>query len=125
MNAHRKVLIIDDTLLIRAMAEGVLKQAGFEVKSAADGAEGKEIWAGWHPDVVFLDLTMPEESGWDVLAEMKSSPEGKDTPVYILSGEDDPAAAEEAAKRGAAGFIHKPFTSAQLLDAVNAVISAN
>jgi two-component system chemotaxis response regulator CheY len=122
MNAQRKVLIIDDTLLIRAMAEGVLKQAGFEAKSAADGGEGKEIWAEWNPDVVFLDLTMPGESGWDVLGEMKSKPEGKDTPVYILSGEDDPATAREAVERGAVGFIHKPFTSAQLLEAVTAVI---
>lgn len=122
MSRHTKILVIDDAVLIRAMAEAVLKQAGYDVRTAADGAEGRELWSEWHPDGVFLDLTLPDESGWDILSEMKATPGMGTAPIYILSGEDDPDVAELAVLRGAAGFIHKPFTSDQLLDALSTSI---
>ncbi len=117
----KRILIIDDTILVRAMAETFLKQAGFEVTGAGCGADGRKAWNESSPDLVFLDLSMPDESGWDVLAAMRATDAGKDTPVYILSGEDDPALTDQAISRGALGFIHKPFTNEELLEAVSSL----
>jgi CheY-like chemotaxis protein len=121
----RKVLIIDDTILVRAMAEAALAPEGYDVLGATCGADGREQWRLWRPDVVFLDLTMPDESGWEVLEAMRATPEGARTPVFILSGEDDPAVAADATARGAQGFIHKPFTNSELLDALSSLSPAS
>jgi CheY-like chemotaxis protein len=117
----KKILIIDDTILVRAMAEAILAPAGYKITCAINGADGRTKWSSWNPDLVFLDLSMPDESGWDVLEAMRATPQGASTPVYILSGEDDPAVAEDATNRGALGFIHKPFSNSELLEAVSSL----
>lgn len=113
MGSGLKILVVDDTRLIRALAERILVRAGHEVRLACDGSEAREQWRAWRPDVVLLDLVMPDESGWDVLGDMQ--PAAEDGPVVLIFSGDDDLHEDEACERGARGVIRKPFTADILL----------
>lgn len=90
MNAQKIVLIEDDEILSKVLYSE-LTDAGFEVAQAFDGEAGLELVRSKRPDLVLLDLVLPKKHGFDVLAELKKSPETKSIPVIILTllGEDE------------------------------------
>lgn len=82
----KKILIIDDEADIRVFLETLLKEHGFETKSAADGDTGFDLLKSFKPDLVTLDIIMPRETGHKFYRELLKDPETKDIPVIILSG---------------------------------------
>jgi two-component system chemotaxis response regulator CheB len=103
----KKVLVVDDSALMRKLLTGVLIEAGYEVKSARNGAEGVEMVVEWHPDVVTLDINMPEMDGLTALSLIMSA---RPTPVVMVSSltEKGALATFEALALGAIDFIPKP-----------------
>lgn len=114
-----KVLVVDDSDVLRRIAVFNLKRANFEVHEATDGLSGLEKMKQIKPDVVVLDVMMPNLDGFGVLKEMRNEPELSNIKVIMLTakgGDDD---AEHAIKLGASKFLTKPFSPKNLVEAVN------
>jgi two-component system chemotaxis response regulator CheB len=103
----KKVLVVDDSALMRKLLTGVLVEAGYDVRSARNGAEGVEMVAQWQPDVVTLDINMPEMDGLTALSLIMAA---RPTPVVMVSSltEKGALATFEALALGAVDFISKP-----------------
>lgn len=109
------VLVIDDDSLVRMTLVAYLEDSGYSVIEAADGEEGVELFRKLLPDIVLTDLRMPKLDGFGVIAAIQTlSPR---TPVVAITGTGDPAAATEALRLGARGFLTKPIIDFSELEA--------
>ena len=116
-----RVLIVDDSSVMRKILERSLRQASKsaidEVIEAGDGGEAMEKLAGASVSVIFSDINMPHVNGLEFLRLLKESPY-KDLPVIMVTTEGGERTVMEAISLGAKGFIRKPFTAAQMVDAL-------
>jgi len=113
------VLIEDDNILAKVIYEE-LEEAGFEVDRAYDGQEGLKLVRSKKPDLVLLDLILPQKHGFDVLEELKQSPATSDIPVIVLTmlGRDDDI--KKGLKLGANDYIVKSqHAIAEIVDKVD------
>lgn len=111
---HAVVLVIDDEALIRESIAAYLSDSGFDVIQAEDGPTGLKMAAEHDPEVILLDLRMPEMDGLEVLAEvMRLLPE---TPVVVVTGAGVLKDAMEAVRLGAFDFISKPIIDMAILE---------
>lgn len=112
-----KILIVDDSMVIRNRIQRAISQRRFSgIFSAANGAEAVEVFRRERPEVVTMDITMPELDGIEATTQMvRINP---DALILIVSAVADKPTAIEALKRGAHGFLLKPFTDQQLADAL-------
>ncbi len=120
---HRVVWIEDDPELLR-LGRLVLAHKGFEVVTVNDSREGFDIIRREKPDLVLLDLMMPEVDGWAIYNQMKAEPDLKDTPVIVVTAKAqaaDKALALYLAKVD--GYLIKPYDQNQLLDMIHHVMS--
>ncbi|MFK7959635.1 MAG: PleD family two-component system response regulator [Phycisphaerales bacterium] len=113
------ILIIDDEPAITAALMTRLKAAGHTVRHAINGLAGLEAAAESVPDVIILDVRMPDIDGLEVCIRLRRDPDLHDVPVIFLSAESDPVARRRAALAGGTRFIAKPFVSRDIFDAVN------
>lgn len=111
-----KILVIDDEKGILESLSSVLKDEGFNVLTASDGKEGLQIFERELPDIVLLDIWLPEEDGLQVLYNIKKKRE--DSVVIAISGHGTISTAVEAVKRGAFDFIEKPFNVERVLEVI-------
>lgn len=116
-----RVLIVDDSSVMRKILERSLRQASKsaidEVIEAGDGGEAMEKLEGASVSVIFSDINMPHVNGLEFLRLLKESPH-KDLPVIMVTTEGGERTVMEAISLGAKGFIRKPFTAAQMVDAL-------
>ncbi len=105
-NARKKILVIDDESVSRAVISRMLEAMGFKVMAAADGATGLELYRQHAPDLIMVDLFMPEIDGFKILTTIQAqSPE---TPVIVISATDRIGDVIRALRLGAWDFITKP-----------------
>lgn len=118
-----KALIADDVPMIRKLVEFHLKQIGFEISNAADGAEALMLADGTKFDLILLDIMMPEMDGLEVLRKIRAGTTNKLTPVIIMTAYGDSANVRKAVEYGANDFIVKPVEQVsfrkKVIDAVN------
>lgn len=107
--ARPKVLIVDDDTVARLLACEALEQSGWEVEEAENGRLGVEAFIRYRPDLVLLDIMMPEMDGFAVCTELRRLPEGRHTPVLIMTGLEDYQSITQAYDVGATDFIVKPI----------------
>ena len=120
-DADRKcVLVVDDDLPLRGMLSAALRQHGFKVLLAGDGAEGQRALTIHRPDVVLLDLMMPGVNGWDFLQKLKETGYIDCTPVIVISAHlrIEPQA---ILQMGVRAIVPKPFNLDELMDLINHV----
>jgi excisionase family DNA binding protein len=110
------VLIVDDDPKLREYVRVNLEMAGYSVKEAGSADEGLGVLDESTPDLVLLDVMMPEVDGWEMLRRVQERHGVGAIPVIMFSGKVDEQAAEEAASRGAQAFIGKPFNPQELID---------
>jgi DNA-binding NtrC family response regulator len=110
---NRTIVIIDDERTIQATLSAVLQRHGYTVEIAPNAAQGKRKVSEVKPDLVLLDLGLPDADGIDVLRELKA--EHADVPVMILTAHDSLANAIESIKLGAFHFLAKPYAVEELL----------
>ncbi|MDP2182605.1 MAG: response regulator [Actinomycetota bacterium] len=103
------VLIVDDTKFIRLLASTALKPLGCTVIEAENGAMALDLIEEHHPDVVLLDVVMPEIDGFQTLAHIRSTPGMENTQVAMLTTAGMPSDLELGAEMGADAYILKPF----------------
>jgi len=102
-----KVLMIEDDPVLQRMYTSRLKEDGYEVDLAIDGAEGLYKALKTDPDIVLLDLVLPKVDGFHILAEMRKNPKTQKTPIIILSNQGQAEDATKALKLGADDYIVK------------------
>ena len=120
-----KVLIVDDEALMHLLYRNHLERAGYQLLAAKDGQEALAVASQERPQVIVMDVFMKGMDGMAALRELKRSNATKDTPVIIVTAQvaAHHAARREAEAAGAALFLSKPFSPAQLLAAIQQVSS--
>lgn len=120
---RRKLLIIDDDEQIHLLVSRFLKRKSWEYYGASTGAEGLEKSSSLRPDIVLLDIELPDVEGWEVCRRLKSDPTLNAMPVLMVSGHrlspDDKVA---GIKAGADDFLSKPFNLTELLLRMDAIL---
>lgn len=112
-----RILVVDDEIGIRELLKEILEDSGYLVSTAATAAEADQRWSAERPDLVLLDLSLPDHDGLALVkAWMKDN--ALPTPVIILSAYGSIDAAVEATRLGAHDFLEKPVTLKRLLPAV-------
>ena len=109
------VLVVDDLPVNSALLAGILKREGFRVITAARGPEARELARSQHPDVVLLDIVMPEETGFETCSRLKVDPETSDIPVLFISALEDVKDKVHGLHLGAVDYISKPFQAEEVL----------
>jgi two-component system chemotaxis response regulator CheY len=115
-----KILVVDDAAFMRMRCKKLLTQSGFDVVEAAIGAQAVEVYKEDHPDVVLLDITMPDMDGLTALKELKKfDPDAK---VAMVSAMGQQSVVMEALKFGARDFLVKPFDPDRVLATVRKML---
>ena len=112
------ILVIDDDDMNREIIEAFLLLADYRVEQAHDGADGLEKGLRLHPDLILLDIRLPDISGYEVCRQFKSHPQTQAVPVVLMSGYADEDVGEAVRASGADAFLERPFSGAKLLDCV-------
>ena len=112
------ILVVDDELGIRALLSEILTDEGHTVELAEDAAQARVVRESLRPDLVLLDIWMPDVDGVTLLKEWSASGQLQ-MPVIMMSGHGTIDTAVEATKYGASAFLEKPITLQKLLRAAN------
>jgi CheY-like chemotaxis protein len=118
------VLVVDDEPDIRLTARFMLEAAGHNVIEAATGAEALARLQTDRPDLVLLDIRLPDTEGWDIMRNLRSTQELSSVPVLIMSAHSSGDVRERAKHEGSSGYLVKPFREEDLLHAANALLEA-
>ena len=116
-----KVLVVDDSAMSRRMLRRILESAGHEVLEAEDGASGIEAFFLEKPDLVFLDLTMKDMYGLDVLGKLREV--DPSAHVIIASADIQDQTRDMVTAAGANAFVNKPLSPEKVLEAVRSVMA--
>lgn len=119
----KRVLVVDDEPDIALICRLTLTLAGFEVDERGNGEDALSYLATETPDVVLLDLRLPDLSGWEVLDRLRDGGRLSDLSVILFSAHA--SAAQSAVEAGCVSFIAKPFTPDELVKEVEAAIGRN
>jgi OmpR family response regulator RpaB len=116
---RERILVVDDESTIRHIVETRLKLAGYDVLTAADGAEALEAAAQHHPSLIVLDIMMPKFDGFEVCRELRKS---MMTPIIMLTAKGDITDRIAALELGADDYVVKPFSPRELEARIKAVL---
>ncbi|RKX22247.1 MAG: response regulator [Candidatus Zixiibacteriota bacterium] len=119
-----KILVIDDDKMMASVVENVLSHEGYQIYTATDGKDGFEKATELKPDLIFMDINMPEMDGYETTMKLKSVSELESTPVIYISGLNPESEANKVFMTGGASMITKPFTNSQLIDVVKLAMGA-
>ena len=109
------ILVVDDNEACREAMLASLTHAGFRVFVAADGREGVEAVRQLRPDMVFMDLMMPEMDGYETMRAIREHPEWQSLPIIALTAKAMKGDREKSIDAGASDYITKPVDVEQLL----------
>jgi two-component system chemotaxis response regulator CheY len=116
-----KILVVDDAEFLRVRIGKMLTGDGFEVFEAENGLKAVESYQSIHPDLVLMDVTMPEMDGLTALKEIrKIDPQAR---VIMLTALGQESVVLEAVKSGARDFVVKPFERERVMTAINKLLS--
>jgi twitching motility two-component system response regulator PilG len=104
-----KILVVDDDLTVTQLLEALLTMEGHQPATLNDSTKALDLVESFHPDLILLDLMMPELNGYELCGLLRQNPEYTGIPVMVVSALDDPASRERAARAGAKDYITKPF----------------
>lgn len=119
----RKILTCDDEKHIVRLIQVNLERQGYEVITAYNGAECLEKVASERPDLIVLDVMMPEMTGFEVLEKLKSNPETHDLPVIMLTARAQDSDVLRGWQSGVECYLTKPFNPMELIAFVKRIFS--
>ena len=117
-----KILVVDDDPDILQLTRLTLERAGFTVRAAAGGLDAIERLKSETPDLVILDVMMPQISGWEVLDFLKNNEATAAVPVLLMTARDRPDEVEVGYEYGARYYLAKPWTRRQLLHGIGVAL---
>ena len=115
----KKILFIDDDFEFLALLEKMLGLEGYKVFPASNGADGLHLAYEQHPDLIILDISMPEQNGFDVC---KSLREITTVPILMLTARSNEADVKHGFAVGADDYLRKPFARDELLSRIKALL---
>lgn len=104
-----KIMIVDDELFISRSLAFMLEKEGYECVTANDGEEALKLVAQEKPDIMFLDINMPNKNGYEVCTEIKNNPETRDIVVIMLTAKGQVEFEDKGFDAGADDFLLKPY----------------
>lgn len=121
---RQRILVIDDNADIRDLLAFVLQKENYEVSTVPDGVSGLTLIKENKPDLIILDVMMPEFSGFEVLEAVRTDKDSKVRviPVLMITSKSSTADIDQALELGANSYIVKPFRPANLVQKVNALL---
>lgn len=119
----KRVLLIEDEPNLIEAIRFILIRDGWAVQTHSDGATAIARIREARPDVLVLDVMLPGRSGFDILDELRADPDFAALPVLMLTAKGQAADRERAERAGASRFMTKPFSNAEVLDSVNALMA--
>jgi CheY-like chemotaxis protein len=122
MENNKTIMVVDDNPDIITIVRTILEGKGFNVVSASSGAECLQALKSQKPDLIVLDIMMPEMDGLEVLTRLKSMSEFTNVPVVLLTAKVQYEDVLGGYKLGADYYITKPFTSTQLINGINLLL---
>jgi len=114
-----RILVVDDDDDIRGLVRKLLERTGAEIREAPNGREGLREFHVWRPDLVVLDVSMPELDGWNVLERIRDM---SDVPVLMLTARGDELERVRGLQAGADDYVVKPFGKQELVARVQALL---
>ncbi len=108
-------MLVDDSSTMRKISGAVLKNAGYDFIEAENGQDALTKLPSWKIDFFLVDVNMPVMNGLDFVSNIRTKPEYKDTPVIMLTTENDQSIVWKGKEAGADGWIVKPFKNDDLL----------
>jgi len=115
----KKILVVDDEKKIVDIVKAYLEKEGFQINVAYDGKSALELASNYAPDLIVLDLMLPEVSGWDVCRAIRKN---SDVPIIMLTARDEVADKIVGLELGADDYLAKPFSPSELVSRVRAVL---
>ncbi len=125
MDTKKTIMVVDDNPDIVTIVRTILEGKGYSVASAYSGAELLSSLEKDKPDLVVLDIMMPQMDGLEVLTRLKAAPETASIPVILLTAKVQYEDVLGGYKLGADYYITKPFTSTQLINGINLLLGEN
>jgi DNA-binding response OmpR family regulator len=118
----KKLLIVDDEDGVRALVRMTLDNGDYQIIEASDGHEALDLAREYHPDLVLLDVMLPDLSGMDVCRKIKDDPELSSTTVVMLTARAQTSDVGDAEEAGADGYFTKPFSPIALTRKVESIL---
>ncbi len=118
----KNILVADDAPNVVLSVEFLMKQAGYDVRTANNGEEALLAIQEKKPDLVLLDVMMPVRDGYDVCQAIKADPDMKDIRIIMLTAKGRPVEKEKGIALGADEYITKPFSTKELVEKVRIVL---
>lgn len=118
-----RVMAVDDDHVIRGLLEVNLEMEGHEVITAVDGQDALDRVLEERPDLILLDVMMPNVNGWQVAETLKNDPETRNIPIVFLSARAMEADVRKGTDLGVQAYVTKPFDPIDLMDLVNRLIA--
>ncbi len=120
--ASAKVLVIDDEPEITDIVQTFLDEAGYQVIVENSPEKAVEVAKNFEPDIILLDIMMPNVDGYDICEALKKESRFASTPIIFLTGKDRSDDMGRSFKSGGDMFIKKPFSCQRLLEIINIVL---
>ena len=116
---NARILVVDDTPANIHTLTAILKEQGYQLSVATNGRQAIEVIEKVHPDLVLMDVMMPEMDGYEACRQIKASPVWRDLPIIFLSAKTDTSDIVHGFEQGAVDYVAKPFNAHELLARVN------
>jgi len=120
-NGKKVILVVDDISINISLIKALLRKVSCEVLSATSGEQALQIAEEQQPDLILLDIMMPDMDGHKVLSHLQSNPKTKDIKVVMQSAVADAFSMQKAQEMGAAGYLTKPIQSDSLLKVIESL----
>ena len=117
-----RILVVDDDQVIQQLLKVNLELEGYQVAVASDGQEALDLFGGFQPHLVLLDIMMPKLDGWEVARQLRDR-EGGPVPIVLLSARAQESDVQKGNDLGVAAYVTKPFDPIQLLDLVAGLLT--
>ena len=119
----KNILLVEDDLFLIDIYKKKFEESGFQISVAQDGDEALKKVEEEKPDIMLLDIILPNTDGWEILRKIKENPESKNIKVVILSNLGQKDEVEKGMKMGAANYLIKAqFTPGEVVAAINKMI---
>lgn len=121
--ASHKIVVIDDSAVIRNMVRDMLPKGNFEVLEAKDGVQGINLIRQERPNLIMLDFLLPRMSGWEVFQQIQVQPELQSIPLVLMSGRKEEVTEKFREPFEYFEFVQKPFDQRILIEAIKAAMT--